>query len=745
MRPFRHTSVFALFLISLMPFGILESQSTSQKRVMEFMDIISMRSLRGYSISRNGSSFIYSLAVPDWESGKTYTDLYLSVAGKGTGSIKQLTFSKDKNEDDPIWIPDGSAFIFASNRNAPNGKSGEKQLFLMHPDGGEARQITHLKDGISSFAFSDDGSLLAVRAGDEDDQLWLIRTDSLATGSPRQATHHPTPVGWWKFSPDSKQIYFLSPDSVDKANKKRKKEKFDVQVGNEETAPNHLWALDLETLETSRITHGTDYSIEAVTISEDSRWIGFRGVSQERYKRTIVESSLYGDLYLFDVASGKLERLTDNAEASESQISFSPRSDYMAFGASDDFTYSRNSKVYVRKIADAGAPWKKLGESFDQHMSVAFWSEEGTSIFFTTGIGAAIECFEADVRTGAVRQTSQLHGVLSISKDKLSSRILLRFSDPTHPLNVYVVQSAAEIPDRTRWAQVTDSNPQILDMRLGKTEVARWTSSDGTEVEGILVKPVDYQEGKRYPLVVQIHGGPASASVLGFNASYGYYSHVYAGAGYVCLLPNYRGSSNYGERFRMQISGDYFRQAYDDIMSGVDQLIGKGIVDSTKMGVMGWSAGGHWSNWILTHTDRFRAISSGAGASNWISMYAQTDVQRVREFYFQGTPYSNFEHFWDVSPLKYITNAKTPTLIHVVEGDPRVPRPQSEELYIALRKLGVPTEFFVYPGTTHGITSLRHRLIKMVSEFRWMEKWMEGKKRWFDWNELLSTLPDKEK
>jgi dipeptidyl aminopeptidase/acylaminoacyl peptidase len=158
------------------------------------------------------------------------------------------------------------------------------------------------------------------------------------------------------------------------------------------------------------------------------------------------------------------------------------------------------------------------------------------------------------------------------------------------------------------------------------------------------------------------------------------------------------------------------------------------------MGAMGWSAGGHWSNWILTHTDRFKAISSGAGAVNWTSMYAESDIQRNREFYFEGKPYDNFEHFWDESPLKYIKNARTPTLIHVVEGDPRVPRPQSEELYMALVKLGVPTEFFVYPGTTHGITASRNQLVKMVSEFNWMEKWITRRKEWFNWNELLSTL-----
>jgi len=238
---------------------------------------------------------------------------------------------------------------------------------------------------------------------------------------------------------------------------------------------------------------------------------------------------------------------------------------------------------------------------------------------------------------------------------------------------------------------------------------------------------------------------PAGASLLTFGSGHGNYSHVYAGAGYACLLPNYRGSTNYGEKHKMEISGDYFRQGYEDIMSGVDHLIRTGLVDGDKMGAMGWSAGGHWSNWILTHTDRFKAISSGAGAVNWISMYAQSDIQRNREFYYKGKPYDNFEHFWEVSPLQYIKNARTPTLIHVVDGDPRVPRPQSDELHMALKKLGVPTEYFVYPGSTHGITEPRNQLVKMVSEFNWFEKWIRGKKVWFEWKDLLATLKsDKE-
>jgi dipeptidyl aminopeptidase/acylaminoacyl peptidase len=173
----------------------------------------------------------------------------------------------------------------------------------------------------------------------------------------------------------------------------------------------------------------------------------------------------------------------------------------------------------------------------------------------------------------------------------------------------------------------------------------------------------------------------------------------------------------------------------------VDELIRRGIADPDKLGLMGWSAGGHWANWTLTHSDRFKAISSGAGAVNWISMYGQTDVHEIRDFYFKGAPWENWDQYLNLSPLKYIRNAKTPTLIQVGQEDARVPRPQSEELHMALKKLGVPTEFIVYPRMGHGITEPRYQMVKMTAEYNWFEKWIKGKPGWFDWKDILNTVP----
>ena len=436
-------------------------------------------------------------------------------------------------------------------------------------------------------------------------------------------------------------------------------------------------------------------------MSDDGKWVGFRGNSTNRYQRNITQANLYSDLYLLETATGQVERLTNNTESSESGPSFSPDGRWVAFSGSDDMTKygMTNTRIYIRAVGDRGKAFRKLEGGFDGDLTIGFWSNDGNTIYFNEGIRATNQLFAVDVSQNEVRQLTREPASLSVTRDQDSGALVISYADGKTPPTLFTVPSIERLTQRSAWVQLTDINPQVRRFALGAQEEITWTSKDGTKVGGVLVKPVGYQQGQRYPLIVAIHGGPASADVLSFNGGYG--SQVYAGAGYVVLRPNYRGSTNYGVKHKTDIVGDYFRTGFEDIMAGVDYLIAQGIVDGSRMGALGWSAGGHWSNWILTHTDRFKAISSGAGTSNWISMYAQSDVQRNRQFYLgDKLPYDDFDAYWVQSPLKYIRNAKTPTMIHVVEGDPRVPSPQSVELHMALKQIGVPTELFMYPGNT---------------------------------------------
>ena len=751
------TRVGALVLLttvtSLLPLAAA-AQSAVEKRPMTFLDVQHMRTTGSPAPSPDGKWLLYTVSTPDWKEARRQTDIHLVSLQQGVRSTRQMTFTKEKNETSPAWARDGSFFVFLSNREAPESASTRSQLYLMRPDGGEARRITDAREGVADFAFSKDGKSLVYKSGKSgEEQLYRLTVAALnETPTAEQLTKHPTGIGSWQWSPDNKRIYYTSPDVLDADEKARREKRFTVNIRNAETPIASLWALELPDVvqpfraadvKAKRLTEDGSYSVGNFTISRDGKWVGFQGGSAQRYERNITSSNLYADLFLLDASSGSIERLTKNFEIGESGLSFSPDSKWIAFSAPDDTEkYSMtNGRLYLRAVAEKGKPFKKLGASFDGDVSAGFWSADGRTIYFNEGVRATNQVMALDVEKNAVRQVTSEKASLSLDRDDDTGVLLVTYSDGMTPSTLYTVSSLDQVANRSAWTQLTDANPQVRQFALGEQEEITWTSKDGTKVGGVLVKPVGYQKGQRYPLIVAIHGGPASADVLGFNG--GYNSQVYAGAGYMVLRPNYRGSTNYGQKFKNDIVGNYFPPGYEDIISGVDHLIAQGLVDGNRMGALGWSAGGHWSNWILVSTDRFKALSSGAGTSNWVSMYAQSDVQRNRQYYLGNKlPYDDFDAYWTQSPLKYIKKAKTPTMIHVVEGDPRVPSPQSVELHMALKQLGVPTELYMYPGNTHGITDARNQLVKAVSEMAWMDYYVRGKGKKFSWREVLKTLEE---
>jgi len=730
------------------------------KRPMTFMDVQEMKSATPPSLSPNGQMGVYSISTPDWQASRRQSDLYIVSTSGGLSTTRQLTFTKDKNEG-PARFAGNDAIVFASDRDAAAGAAGGNeggggggrgggggpaaapgggnQLYYLPLTGGEAQKIT---DGaaVGQFQFTRDNRWLVYSAGrGAQQQLWALSASNLTGSRPVQLTRHASPVNSWQVSRDSRFIVFLAADTLDPDEQRRRQARFGVMIRNQIEPRSHLYQLDLTSRQVKRLTSDSSYSVTSFSISPEGQHVGFNASRDDRNHRGTLEERNSADLYLLTLASGKVERLTNNLESSESGLSFSPDGRTIAFSAADDFKMMRLSKIYVRPIG--GGEWRKLGGGYDGDVTVGWWSDDSKTIYFNEGIKATNQFLSIDVASGKVTQLTNEQASLNVSRDDVSDRLLINYSDPKTPGSVYTVASLAQVGTKSAWVRLTNPNPQVDGWALGEQSEITWKSTDGVNVGGVLTKPVGYEAGKRYPLIVAIHGGPASADVLGFNGGYG--SQIYAGGGYMVLQPNYRASTNYGEKFKIQSQGDYFTLGYNDIMAGVDYLIAQGLVDGTQMGALGWSAGGHWSNWILTHTDRFKAISTGAGVSNWISMYGQSDTQRLRQWYlgdklfFEG---NEWEKWWKQSPIAYIKNAKTPTMIHVVDGDPRVPRPQSEELHMALKRLNVPTEFFVYPGQTHGIPEPRDQYTKSMAEFWWMEQYVRGKDTKFKWSELLKTL-----
>lgn len=748
----RRTAMLAVPVVTALAWSpSLEAQG-GPKRPMTFLDQQRLRSAGAPALSPDGKQLLYVLTTPDWKEATSQSDIYVVATDRGLPSTRQLTFTTAKNEGTPRWAPKGGWFVFSSNREAPAATGNQQQLFAMRPDGGEARRITNAREGVSNYQFTRDGQWLVYRSGKAgEEQLYALAVSAIEAGTaldsltPTTLTKHATGVGEWRIAPNDARIYFTSADTVDTDEKLRRDKKFTVNVRNAATPTVSLWALDLKAAgyPTVRLTRDPSLAVAGFTISPDARWVGFNAVPNDRYKRNITEEGIYADVFLLDTQGNTVERLTTNDEVAESALSFSPDSKTIAFSASDDLTrYTmKNRRVYVRDVAAKGGAFRKIGD-FDGDNTIDFWSADGRTIYFNEGHKATQQLFALDLSSGTTRAVTSVQGVITVSQDETSKRYLVNYSDPVTPPSHFTVASLADLSKRAAWTQLTDPNPWVREqIALGEETEVTWTSKDGRKVGGVLLKPVGYEPGKKYPLLVAIHGGPAAADLLSFNGGYG--AQAYAGRGWVVLMPNYRGSTNYGEAHKNGIVGNYFDPGYQDIMTGVDHLIAQGMVDSTRMGVLGWSAGGHWSNWILTHTDRFKAISSGAGTSNWISMYAQSDVQRNRQHYLgDKLPYDDFEAYWSQSPIRYIRNAKTPTMIHVVEGDPRVPSPQSVELHMGLKRVGVPTELFMYPGASHGIPDPRNRLVKSMSEQAWMDYYVLGKGNKFSWREVLETLEE---
>jgi Tol biopolymer transport system component len=406
-RPLAASALTLLLLLVAVSSAV--AQDTTAPRPMTFMDMQLMKSAGSPTPSLDGRWMLYTVSTPDWKEARRQTDLFLVSLELGVSSTRQMTFTKEKDETSPAWLRDGTAFVFASNRDAP-GNASQNQLYLMRPDGGEARRITDAKDGVSTFALNKDGRWLVYRAGKSgEEQLWRLPVTAIDSAKPEQLTKQAAGVGQWEWAPDSRRIYFVAPDTLDPDEKLRREKRFTVDVRNAETPLASLWALELDSLSATRLTRDSTITVSGITISDDSKWVGFRGTSADRYERNITEQGINTDLYLLEVATGEIERLTNNQEVGEQGPSFSPDGRWVAFAGPDDLTrYSMgNTRLYVRGVVDRGGQWRKLGESFDGDVGVGFWSADGKVVYFNEGIRATNQLFALDIEKNTVRQVTK--------------------------------------------------------------------------------------------------------------------------------------------------------------------------------------------------------------------------------------------------------------------------------------------------------------------------------------------------
>ncbi|HXL34026.1 MAG TPA: S9 family peptidase [Gemmatimonadales bacterium] len=652
--------------------GTLAAQTPATPRPMKLVDLLDVPSLSDPQLSPDSRELLYVLSAADWKANRNVGHIWRAGAD-GSAPAVQMT-NGPRGESAPRWSPDGHMIAFVATRD-----TDVAQIYLINDAGGEARQLTH----------------------------------------------HATSLGNITWAPSGDAIFFVAEEPKTKEQRDKERQKDDVFAYDENYQQHHLWKVTLADGAEHRITEG-DYSVLDYALSRD----GSR-IIQHRAPDPLLGDAERGEVWVTDAAGASAVQLTHN-QVGESDAQLSPDNTRVLFlaGANARFESYYNDNIFLVPAAGGGggaaAP---LLPDLAYEVEDAHWSRDGSSIVFQANMGAHSELFQVDVATRAVRQiTNGAHAIRAWAFDPATGKSLLSFDQPTNPGDLWLLATAAAGAPPTQVTHVFDHLAR--EFRLPREEKITWKGADGVTVEGLLFYPLDYQPGHRYPLVVQTHGGPASSDRFGFAGGTTSYVPVLTAMGYAVLHPNYRGSTGYGNTFLRDMVGHYYQNAHLDVLAGIDRVIALGVADSARLIAMGWSAGGHMTDKLITFTHRLKAASSGAGAVNWISMYAQSDIRTYRTPWFGGTPWQRnapITVYWDNSPLKDIANATTPTLIFVGQNDPRVPMPQSVELYRALRANGVPTRLYVAPREPHGWAEPRHRLFKMNAELEWFERYAMGR------------------
>ncbi len=616
--------------------------------------------------------------------------------------------------------PDGEWVAYTVRHAEMGGKDSKyvSQVWVAKADGSSNRRYTHGETSASSPAFSPDGTrlaFLAARGGDDEKtQVWVL---PLAGGEAWPTTDAPDGVGSFAWAPDGQRIAYTSRDTATSEEKKRKEEKRDEFFVDSLYHFEHLYVTPVKEGDDHPVTRLTSghFEVRDFDWSPDGRTIVFAHQPDPR----INTGQIAADISTVPTAGGAVQALVTRPGVDASPR-FSPDGRTVAF-ISDG---GRPEPVHLSDVwvvpAAGGAP-TKLAETPDRAAGMIGWSRDGKAVevqetVHTQG-GVVTVPVDGSAPRVMVPESGSVGGVVMAAE---APRMAFTWEDPDTPADVYV--SPTTSLDRTR---ISDANADVPRPTMGRTEVVSWKSGDYT-IEGLLTYPVGYRDGDKVPLILNVHGGPAGVFTQGFTGAGSIYMiQVFAQHGYAVLRPNPRGSLGYGKEFRYANVEDWGGGDYRDLMAGVDHVLKMGVTVPDSLVEMGWSYGGYMTAWIVTHTDRFRAASMGAGLPDLVPMSLTTDIQDYLVAHMGGKePWEDFALYQAHSPMYSIAKVKTPTQILHGAEDERVPTAQGWEFYRALERRGVPTEMILFPRTPHGPREPKLLMSVTPHILDWFDQWL---------------------
>ncbi|MDX6384348.1 MAG: hypothetical protein QOK48_1921 [Blastocatellia bacterium] len=677
-------SIAALALCLLVA-GLASAQSSPRGITPE--DYYSFEFISDPQISPDGKLVAYVLTKVDRPQNRRNSSIWIT-ATDGTRAPWQFT-TAPQSSTSPRWSPDGKSLAFLSSRPAEttapaaagNTEAPRSQVYLLSMNGGEARRVTNVKNGVSVFRWSPDGTR-------------LVAVSRIGPGDSRAENKERSDVRHYKNS----------------------SYKFN-DTGWFDDKRSHLWVVEVKSGNTKQITEGDDWNDSDPQWSPDGTRLAF--VSNRTGKE--YEDNRNSDVWVISAEGGKLARISDHDEA-DNQPRWSPDGKWIAF--TGEIHDRDHPKIYLAP-STGGAPSVLAANGLDLIPNALEWSDDGKSIYFETGVKGEAQLFRVDITAKSVAPvTSGARALRSVDFNFGSRTIAYLANDFKHLDNLYV----AGLDGRNE-RRLTNLN-EALWKQIQFADVERFTykSADDWDVDGFFVKPIGWQAGKKYPLILSIHGGPAGQ----YGVDWYHEFQVYAAKGYAVLFTNPRGSTGYGQKFERGIAGEWGGKDYLDVMNGLDAALKKyPWIDQGRMGVTGGSYGGYLTNWIVGHTDRFKAAVTLRSLSNFISDDGTRDGAYGHASDFGGDIFQKYELYWDRSPLKYAHNVKTPTLILHSDNDLRVPIEQGEQWFRALKHFGVTTEIVLFPRENHNLTRTgepKHLVESLNWQLYWFDRFLNGNK-----------------